>query len=233
MLLVGFNRPSRKTILHQLTSDSIKYWEDSCSGNGIAFLKEGKKFIEYQKGRYSYPEIHRTNKVFVVRKGYVELYNNSELSDRFRMLFVKDSLAGLYDERSKVLLTVTQNQETSITKEPMLRKGYVHSSIQEASYRQFSILLDSLFTVYNVNRNDIAHLLDSSKIVLKVDSDGNVIQCGFLKNHIMKSKDLSSLESEILKLCYQIICIPAKDTISNETFESNLGIDIIKNLNGQ
>ena len=83
---------------------------------------------------------------------------------------------------------------------------------------------------FAIDEEQALGLLTSNRVVLKIDSDGNVISCGFLKDGFVQNKENYNLfEKEIMKLCYQIKCKPAKDKDTNETFESYLSTIIINN----
>ena len=229
MLFVGLGQPCHHSILYQLTSDSIKYWEDSCSGYGIAFLKEGNLFHEYEKGRYSLKGRHSRNQHFIISGNIIELYDNSKLYGQYRMILLNDSIIGLYNATNNILYKKAQDQKKAIDVSPMFRAGYKQSSIIDTSLQLFYHNLDSLFNTYHLTISKASLVLNSQKVVLEIDENGNVYDCGFIINHrFCDSLNLNDFEKEILRLCYQIKCMPARDTIENETIKSKIGLNILR-----
>ena len=227
---ISCEKTRKQSMLFQLTSNSVKYWEDSCSGDGFALFIKDNLYIEYEKGRYAMPEIHRVNHFYIVRNGYLELYRNETLQEKFRIILEKDSIIGLYSEISHINLTASKDQKKGLSQAPMMRMGYVHAFFDERSYQLFFQNVDSLMKAFAIDEEQALGLLTSNRVVLKIDSDGNVISCGFLKDGFVQNKENYNLfEKEIMKLCYQIKCKPAKDKDTNETFESYLSTIIINN----
>ena len=226
--LCGNAQPCLDNRLSQLTNDSVKYWEDPFSGIGIAFYKNGNNYCEFEKGRFYTPERHNRRMHFDIRDEYVHLYADKELNYMLKMILEKDTIVGLYNENSHKILKVSNNQTKRISKTPMLRKGYVHSSFDKASYKIFQQKIDSLLKVYGLNEEKALCLLTSNKVVLKINAEGNVISCGFIKDGFVQEEIIHNyFEKAIIDLCYQIKCIPARDIETNETFESNLGTLLI------